>query len=151
MTEQNEEVLDNPTGWVAKQIRTYVESGGEKVQYMGLDTLLLTTRGRKSGKLRRTALFYGRDGDRYVLVGSNGGSAQHPLWYLNLLEEPNVRVQVGKEIFNARARPATEEERPALWKLMVGIMSHYEVFQKKTKREIPVVIVERADEPGPAS
>ena len=122
MTEQNEEVLDSPTGWVAKHIRTYVESGGEKVQYMGRATLLLTTRGRKSGKLRRTALFFGRDGDRYVLVASNGGRAHHPLWYLNLLEEPRVRLQVGTETFNARARPSTAEERPALWRMMVGIM-----------------------------
>jgi deazaflavin-dependent oxidoreductase (nitroreductase family) len=151
MTEQNEEVLDSPTGWVAKHIRAYVESDGESVQFMGRPTLLLTTRGRKSGKLRRTALFYGRDGDRYVLVASNGGSARHPLWYLNLLDEPNVRLQVGTETFNARARPATPEERPALWQMMVGIVSHYEGFQQRTKREIPVVVVERTDEPDATS
>ena len=75
MTEQNDEILDSPTGWVAKHIRTYVESGGAKGHKdSGYDSLLLTTRGRKSGKLRRTALFYGRDGDCYVLVASNGGS-----------------------------------------------------------------------------
>src|SRR6476620_7139946 len=92
--EQNEEVLDSPVGWVAKHIRTYVESGGTQgLKYMGRDTLLLTTRGRKTGKLRRTALFYGRDGERYVLVGSNGGKADDPLWYRNLLAEPRVEVQ----------------------------------------------------------
>jgi deazaflavin-dependent oxidoreductase (nitroreductase family) len=149
MSAQNEEILDCPVDWVAKHIRTYVESGGEKGhKYSGRDSLLLTTRGRKSGKLRRTALFYGRDGDRYVLVASNGGKAQHPQWYLNLLVEPEVQVQVGTESFGARARPAADEEKPPLWEMMVGIMSHYEAFQKKTSREIPVVVVERSGESG---
>src|SRR3954452_11253535 len=132
MTEKNEEVLDSPTGWVAKHIRTYVESGGTQGQkFSGLDSLLLTTRGRKSGKLRRTALFYGRDDDRYILVASNGGSQHHPLWYLNLLEEPKVEVQVGSDTFSALARPATEEEKPSLWQMMVKIFPLYEGYQKK--------------------
>lgn len=144
-----QEVQDSPVGWVAKHIRTYVESDGEKGhRYFGHDALLLTTRGRKSGKLRRTALYYGRDGDRYVLVASNGGKAHNPLWYLNLLDEPEVEVQVGKDIFNARARPATEEEKPSLWKMMVALFPQYEVYQRKAKRDIPVVIVERIDDPA---
>ena len=152
MTEQNEEILDSPTGWVAKHIRAYVESGGAKgYKYNGYDTLLLTTRGRKTGKLRHTALIYGRDGDRYVLVASNGGTLHNPLWYLNLLEEPQVQVQVGKDIFSARARPATAEEKPALWQMMVRIFSQYEGYQRKAKRDIPVIIVERIDELEPSS
>jgi deazaflavin-dependent oxidoreductase (nitroreductase family) len=150
MTEQTEEVMDSPVEWVAKHIRTYVGSDGAKGhRYYGTDTLLLTTRGRKSGKLRRTALIYGRDGDRYLLVASNGGQPHNPLWYLNLLEEPRVEVQVGAEIFDARARPATKEEKPALWQLMVKIFPQYEVYQRKAKREIPVVIVERMDSGEP--
>ena len=141
MTGQNE---DSPTDWVAKHIRSYVESGGAKGHnYSGRDSLLLTTRGRKSRKLRRTALSYGCGGDRFVLVASNGGSPHHPLRYLNWLEEPRVEVQVGSEVFSARARPAAEEERPELWRLMVGILPQYEAFQKKTASEIPVVVVER--------
>jgi deazaflavin-dependent oxidoreductase (nitroreductase family) len=149
MTEQTkDEVLDSPVGWVGKHIRTYVETGGTNGhRYYGHDALLLTTRGRKTGKLRRTALYYGRDADRYVLVASNGGKAHNPLWYLNLLEEPGVEMQVGEEVFNARARPATEEEKPALWKLMVNIFPQYEAYQRKAKRDIPVVVVERIDEP----
>jgi deazaflavin-dependent oxidoreductase (nitroreductase family) len=148
MAEENEEVFDCPTGWVSKHIRTYVESGGTRGHtYSGLDSLLLTTRGRKTGKLRRTALFYGRDGERYVVVGSNGGNAQHPLWYLNLLEEPLVNVQVGTQSFTAHARPATTEEKSALWPMMVKILPQYDGFQKKTRREIPVVLLERTDEP----
>ncbi|MFL5732666.1 MAG: nitroreductase family deazaflavin-dependent oxidoreductase [Chloroflexia bacterium] len=147
MVERSEEILDSPVGWVGKHVRTYVESGGEQGhRYAGYDSLLLTTRGRKTGKLRRTALYYGRDGDRYVLVASNGGSAHHPLWYLNLLEEPEVEVQVGKEVFRARARPATEQEKPRLWKMMARIFPRYDLYQGKTGREIPVVIVERMEE-----
>ncbi|HUP26820.1 MAG TPA: nitroreductase family deazaflavin-dependent oxidoreductase [Chloroflexia bacterium] len=142
--ETDEEIIDSPTGWVAKHIRSYVESGGAKgTKFSGHDLLLLTTRGRKSGKLRRTALFYGQDGGRYVLVASNGGAARHPFWYLNLLEEPEVIVQVGAEVFKARARPATDEETPALWQIMVGIFAQYESYRKKARRNIPVVVVER--------
>ncbi len=151
-TDRNEEVLDSPTGWVAKHIRTYVDSGGAKGHsFSGHDSLLLTTRGRMTGKLRRTALFYGRDADRYVLVASNGGNARNPLWYLNLLEEPRVELQVGKDTFSARACPATEQEKPALWQMMAAIFPQYEAYQKKAKRDIPVVIVERIEEPDSIS
>jgi deazaflavin-dependent oxidoreductase (nitroreductase family) len=152
VTERDEEVLDSPTGWVAKHIRTYVESGGAKGQrFSGRDSLLLTTRGRKTGKLRRTALFYGCDGDRYVLVASNGGKAHNPLWYLNLLEEPRVELQVGADTFSARAYLATEEEKPSLWQMMVKIFPQYEAYQRKAKREIPVVVIERIRERASAS
>jgi deazaflavin-dependent oxidoreductase (nitroreductase family) len=83
--------------------------------------LLLTTHGRRSGRLRRTALIYGRDGDRYLVVASAGGAAQHPAWYLNLHDEPRVEVQVGAERFTATARTASEEEKPRLWELMASI------------------------------
>src|SRR5688500_1823076 len=107
------EVFDSPTGWVARQVRGYVESGGKKGHvYHGMPTLLLTTRGRRSGKLRRTPLICGRDGDCYLLVASNGGAPEHPLWYRNLLEHPEVEVQVGPDTFPARA--ATANEKPEL-------------------------------------
>jgi deazaflavin-dependent oxidoreductase (nitroreductase family) len=136
-------VVDSPVGWVARHIRTYVKSGGAKgTTFAGHPALLLTTRGRKSGQLRRTALYYGRDGDRYLVVASNGGSRRHPLWYLNLVASPGVVVQVGPELFEASARPATPEERPRLWRLMTGVFPAYAGMQEKTKRQIPVVIVE---------
>jgi deazaflavin-dependent oxidoreductase (nitroreductase family) len=139
-----QEPIDNPTGWVNQHIRSYVDSGGRRGhRWHGADTLLLTTRGRKSGEMRRTALIYGRDGDRYVVVGSKGGSPTHPAWYLNLEAEPDVTVQVGEEILDARARLATPEERPQLWELMTGIWPDYDTYQRKTDREIPVVVIER--------
>jgi deazaflavin-dependent oxidoreductase (nitroreductase family) len=140
----DEEVLDSPTGWVAKHIRTYVETDGKKGHlYQGMTTLLLSTRGRRSGRLRRTALIYGQDGDRYLLVASNGGSANHPAWYLNLSDDPGVEIQVGPDKFAARARTATPEEKPELWRKMAEIFPTYDGYQAKAGREIPLVIVER--------
>ncbi|MEJ7654123.1 MAG: nitroreductase family deazaflavin-dependent oxidoreductase [Chloroflexia bacterium] len=131
---------------MAEHIRTYVETDGEKGHiYNGVRSLLLTTRGRKSGKLRRTALIYGEDSQRYLLVGSNGGSPHHPAWYLNLVEHPEVVVQIGANKFSARARTATEEEKPALWQRMVSIFPMYDRYQRKAGRQIPVVILERIE------
>jgi deazaflavin-dependent oxidoreductase (nitroreductase family) len=139
-----DEPTDSPVGWVAKHVKAYVESNGASGQrYSGKDALLITTRGRKSGLLRRTALFYGKDGERYVVVASNGGKPKHPAWYLNLLADPTVQVQDGAETFEARARPASAEELPRLWAMMAAIFPSYEGFRKKTSREIPVVIIER--------
>jgi deazaflavin-dependent oxidoreductase (nitroreductase family) len=101
------------------------------------------TRGRRSGKLRRTALAYGEDDGRYVLVASNGGAKRHPDWYLNLLEDPAVQVQVGDDKFAARAHDARADERAALWKLMTSVGPELEDHQRKSGREIPVVILER--------
>ncbi len=143
-TPEPDEVVDSPTGWVAKHIKRYVESDGQDGHsYNGYDSLLLTTRGRKSGKLRRTALIYGRDGDDYLIVASNGGADDHPAWYLNLLECPEVSVQVGSEKFAAQVRTADDEEKPRLWELMVSVFPMYAGYQKKTARVIPVVIIRR--------
>src|SRR5690348_13158887 len=97
---QQEEVFDSPTGWVSDHIKGYVESGGEKGHdWRGVPTLLLTTRGRKSGKLRRTALIYGKDGENTIVVASRGGNPHHPAWYLNLMDNPEVTVQIGAHVF----------------------------------------------------
>lgn len=140
-----EEIVDSPVNWVAQHIRSYAESDGAKGHHWrGVNTLLLTTRGRKSGKLRRTALIYGQDGDRYIVVASKGGAQKHPAWYLNLAATPEVQLQVGAEKFTAHARTATAEEKPALWRLMTAVWPDYDSYQKKTKREIPVVVLERS-------
>jgi deazaflavin-dependent oxidoreductase (nitroreductase family) len=145
--ETEEEVYDSPTGWVAKHIAEYVETDGEKGhRWQGVPTLLLTTRGRKSGKLRRSALIYGRDGERYVIVASIGGAPKNPSWYLNLTAHPTVTVQVGADKFTAQARTATAAEKPRLWAMMAEIFPQYTAYQAKTERDIPVVILE-PDEP----
>jgi deazaflavin-dependent oxidoreductase (nitroreductase family) len=143
MSEQDE-VHDSPTGWVAQHIHQYVETDGRSGHEWrpGVPTLLLTTRGRKSGLRRRTALIYGQDGDRYLVVASRGGSPEHPAWYRNLTEHPEVHIQVGADRFAARARTATADEKPRLWQLMTAIWPDYDNYQTKTSREIPVVILE---------
>lgn len=141
---QHEQVVDNPTGWVADHIRKYVETdGAEGHLWRGVPTLLLTTRGWRSGALHRTALIYGRDGDRYLVVASRGGAPKHPSWYLNLAADPSVWVQAGAEKFEARARAATPEEKPALWRIMTGLWPAYDEYQARTERAIPLVILER--------
>ncbi|WP_329109198.1 nitroreductase family deazaflavin-dependent oxidoreductase [Micromonospora sp. NBC_01699] len=140
---ETEEVQDSPSEWVANHIRSYVDSDGKEGQFWnGYPTLLLTVRGRKSGKLHRTALIYGRDGDNLLLVASSGGAPKHPSWYLNLTDNPEVTVQVGADVFAARARTATPEEKPALWQNVVSVFPPYAEYQTKTDRQIPVVILE---------
>jgi deazaflavin-dependent oxidoreductase (nitroreductase family) len=145
MSEQDE-IYDGPTDWVAQHIRHYVETNGREGQlWRGVNTLLLTTCGRKSGKRRRTALIYGEDGDRLVLVASRGGHKNHPAWYLNLVENPEVEVQVGADKFSARAHTASPEEKARLWPLMTSIWPAYDDYQARTERVIPVVVLERID------
>jgi deazaflavin-dependent oxidoreductase (nitroreductase family) len=140
-----EDVFDNPTGWVARHIRSYVASDGAKGhRFNGHDALLLTTRGRRSGKLRRTALYYGEDGGRYVLVGSDGGKPHDPAWCHNIAANPAVVVQVRDEIFGAVARLADASERERLWELMVAIFPNYAAYEKKAGRRLPVVVLERS-------
>jgi deazaflavin-dependent oxidoreductase (nitroreductase family) len=141
--EEKEEIYDSPTGWVAQHIRQYVETEGRKGhRWRGVHTLLLTTRGRRSGRRRRTALIYGEDGSHYVIVASRGGHANHPAWYLNLVSEPEVEVQVGANRLRALARTASPDEKRRLWPLMASIWPAYNDYQAKTAREIPVVVLE---------
>jgi deazaflavin-dependent oxidoreductase (nitroreductase family) len=136
-----EKIFDSPNEWVAQHIRRYLEAYGQARP--GMNDLLLTTRGRKTGKLRRTALVYARDGGRYIVAASNAGADEHPAWYLNLVASPTVTVQVGSQTFAATAWTATAAEKPRLWQLMVATMPSYQGYQEATSRDIPVVIIER--------
>jgi len=137
--------IDPPPGWQRDHVDSYVATGGRDGHiWRGVPTLLLTTVGRRSGKARRTPLIYGRDGDRYLVVASKGGMPEHPAWYENLVADPQVRVQVADEVFDARARTATAEEKPALWRVMAAIWPDYDEYQKRTDRDIPVVVLERS-------
>ncbi|MEU0395298.1 nitroreductase/quinone reductase family protein [Streptomyces sp. NPDC006208] len=132
-------VHDNPTPWIADHIRRFEETGGHPRP--GVADLLLTTRGRRSGLLRRTALAYVRDEDAYVLTASNAGADRHPAWYLNLLTTPEVTLQVGAATFPATARPATAAESARLWPTVVAAMPSYAAYRTATAREIPLVLV----------
>jgi deazaflavin-dependent oxidoreductase (nitroreductase family) len=143
---RSDEIIDNPDDWVAEHIREYVATDGRRGHRLSgwkASTLLLVTRGRSSGRLRKTALAYAEHDGRYVVVASNGGAQRHPDWYLNLVQDPAVKVQVRDDRFAARARDATADERPALWELMTSIGPELDDYQRKSGREIPVVILER--------
>jgi deazaflavin-dependent oxidoreductase (nitroreductase family) len=135
--------LESAQEWVRDHTKVYVETDGEEGHdWHGTPTLLLTTIGRRSGEPRRQALIYGKDGDNYVVVASKGGAPKHPLWYENLKAHPEVRVQVKGAKFAAQARDATPEERERLWKLMTSLWPDYDEYQKKTERQIPLVVLE---------
>jgi deazaflavin-dependent oxidoreductase (nitroreductase family) len=129
----------------AEHVRRYRETGGEVGHlWNGVPTLLLTTVGRTTGELRTSALIFGTDGGRLVVVASQGGAPTHPQWYRNLGARPRVEVQLKAERFAALARTAQGEERERLWRLMAGIWPNYEAYQERTDRVIPVVVLERA-------
>ena len=119
--------------------------GEEGHEWNGTVTLLLTTKGRKSGEERTTPLIYGRSGDDYLIVASKGGADAPPAWYLNIQEHPDdVEIQVKGDRFKVQARDATPDEKPEMWKTMTAEWPDYDEYQKKTDREIPVVVLESA-------
>lgn len=108
----------------------------------GISTLILTTTGAKSGLPRELGLNYRQDGDNFIIVASKGGATKHPLWYRNLLANPECEIQVGRQKIRCRARTATVAEKPRLWSLMLENYKGYNHYQDSTDREIPVVILE---------
>ncbi|MGH3314308.1 MAG: nitroreductase family deazaflavin-dependent oxidoreductase [Streptomyces sp.] len=140
----SDRVVVSPTGWVAQQARLYEESGGTSgTTVMGAPCLLLDYQGRRSGTWRRTVLIYGRDGEDYLVVASNGGAPAHPAWYLNLVEKPEVRLRVGPERFAAHAEPLSAADKRRVWPGLVELFPQYATYQKKTDRDIPVVRLHR--------
>ena len=107
----------------------------------GAPICLLTTTGRKTGRPRTVPLLYLPDGDGLVVVASRGGMTTHPAWYLNLLAEPDVVVDLGTARRAMRARPASDEERARVWPRLVDAYEHFASYQRRTPREIPVVIL----------
>ncbi len=137
---------ESQTLYGEEHVRRYRETGGEvgHIWRRGSEILLPTTTGRKTGNATTTPLIYESDGDRYVIVASKGGAPQHPGWYLNLEQKPDVILQVQGEVFPARAHTAEGAERERLWKLAAEQWPDYDEYAKKTDREIPVVVLERA-------
>ena len=118
--------------------------GEEGHEWQGVQTLLLTTTGRKSGEDRTTPLIYGQDNGSFVVVASKGGAPEDPAWMKNLREDAGAKVQVAADKFEARARTATGDERDRLWARMAEIWPAYEDYASKTDRLIPVVVLERS-------
>lgn len=127
-----------------EHVQRYQETDGE-VGYLwnGVTALLLTMTGRKSGQRRTIPIIFTQVGDAYVIIASKGGSPTHPAWYLNLLDDPHVRVQVKGDKFDAIARTAESPEREQLWAAAIKQWPNYDVYQSRTERKIPVVVLSR--------
>lgn len=128
-----------------EHVERYVETDGEEGHdwEQGTSVLILTTTGRKSGEERSTPLIYQPHGDDYLVVASKGGADEPPSWYLNIETQPEVTVQVKDDRFAARARTATADEKPDMWRTMTATWPAYDEYQQQTDREIPVVVLER--------
>jgi F420H(2)-dependent quinone reductase len=124
----------------------YRLSGGKLGGRIGKSpVLLLNTTGRKSGEPRTTPLLYLKDGDNLILVASDGGAPKHPAWWLNLQTKPEAEVEIGRKKLQVIAKQADADEHNRLWPLLVDMYSGYAEYQKKTTREIPVVILQPQD------
>jgi deazaflavin-dependent oxidoreductase (nitroreductase family) len=126
-----------------EHVRLYLETNGEKGYiWNGAPILLLTTQGRKSGQPRTIPIIYTAYGDSYVIIASKGGSPTHPKWYLNVLDDPNIQVQVKADRFDALARTAESPERERIWAQAIKTWPRYDEYQTRTSRVIPVVVLE---------
>jgi F420H(2)-dependent quinone reductase len=138
-----------PSPWepVAEQVRQYEESGGtEGTTLEGQPCIVLTTRGRRTGKLRKAPLMRVEHEGSYAVVASMGGAPEHPVWYFNLLAHPDeVTVQDGPDLHHLRAREVTGDEKAQWWARAVEVWPAYHDYQAGTDREIPVVVLEPAD------
>ena len=137
----------SPTEWVREQVEAYESSGGQRgntLRDTGLPVIIVTTRGNKSGKLRKTPLMRVEHGGEYALVASMGGAPTHPVWYHNLLADPEaVTIQDGPEPFDVRVREVTGAERDEWWERAVAAFPPYAEYQQRTERTIPVFVASR--------
>jgi deazaflavin-dependent oxidoreductase (nitroreductase family) len=139
----------SPQGWVRNQVEEYERSGGERANTLrdtGLPVVIVTTRGNKSGRLRKTPLMRVEHGGEYALVASVGGAPRHPVWYYNLKADPEaVTVQDGAESVDMRVRELTGDEREEWWARAVAAFPPYANYQKRTDRLIPVFLASPVD------
>ncbi|MFF6911001.1 nitroreductase/quinone reductase family protein [Streptomyces sp. NPDC012466] len=138
----------SPTQWVRKQVELYESSGGTEgttLQGSTMPVVILTSRGARSGKLRKTPVMRVEHEGRYAAVASLGGSPKHPVWYFNLRADPHVELQDGPVKRDMTAREVTGEEKAAWWERAVAAYPAYADYQKKTDRDIPVFVLEPAE------
>ncbi|HEX5094928.1 MAG TPA: nitroreductase family deazaflavin-dependent oxidoreductase [Acidimicrobiia bacterium] len=137
----------SPWDWVRDQVETYERTGGREANTFmdtGLPIIILTTRGNKTGKIRKTPLMRVEHEGEYALVASVGGAPKHPVWYFNVVADPDAAtVQDGPEPFAVRLHEATGAERDIWWKRAVAAYPPYAEYQERTERVIPVFIARR--------
>jgi deazaflavin-dependent oxidoreductase (nitroreductase family) len=133
----------SPWGPIADQVKLYESSGGtEGLELEGQPCIILTTKGRKSGKLRKSPLIRVEHDGHYAVVASMGGAPNHPVWYLNLLANPDVTLQDGPQVFDLRARVVTGDEKAEWWQRATEVWPSYDDYQASTDRVIPLVVLE---------
>ncbi|EHN78290.1 nitroreductase family deazaflavin-dependent oxidoreductase [Streptomyces coelicoflavus] len=138
----------SPTQWVREQVELYESSGGTEgttLRDTGLPVIVLTTRGARSGKVRKTPLMRVEHEGRYAAVASLGGAPKHPVWYFNVISDPRVELQDGPVRRDMTAREVTGAEKAEWWERAVAAFPPYSDYQEKTDREIPVFVLEPAD------
>jgi deazaflavin-dependent oxidoreductase (nitroreductase family) len=128
---------------VADTVTQYEATGGREGGTLeGKPCVILTTRGRRTGKLRKTPLMRVEHDGTYAVVASLGGSPKHPVWYFNLLADPAVTLQDGEQVMDLRAREVTGDEKKQWWARANEAWPSYDEYQAKTDREIPVIVLE---------
>jgi deazaflavin-dependent oxidoreductase (nitroreductase family) len=137
----------SPAEWVRDQVAEYEASGGRRANTLrdtGWPIVVITTRGNKTGKIRKFGLMRVEHGGQYALVASKGGAPDHPVWYHNLVADPEaVMIQDGPQPFDAVVREVTGDEKAAWWERAVAAYPPYAEYQAKTSREIPVLVATR--------
>ena len=140
------EYVPSPAAWVRNQVEAYESSGGTKGTTLtdtGLPVVIVTNRGAKTGAVRKTPLMRVEHDGSYVAVASKGGAPQHPLWYYNLLANPRVEVQDGKDKWEMSARELAGDERDIWWQRAVAAYPPYAEYQQRTSRLIPLFLLEK--------
>jgi F420H(2)-dependent quinone reductase len=137
----------SPVGWARRQVEEYEASGGQRANTLrdtGLPIIVMTTRGNKTGKLRKNPVMRVEHEGEYALVASLGGAPQHPTWYWNLKADPEaVTIQDGPEPFDVRVREVEGSEREEWWERAVAAYPPYAEYQERTERVIPVFVATR--------
>ena len=125
-----------------EHVKQYEKTGGKTGHdWNGTSCLILRTKGRKTGAVRKFPLIYGRDGDDYVLIASKGGYPKNPGWYENLVAHPDVKIQVWDQVIAVRARTGTAADKRRVWPVMTKQWPDYDKYQAATQRDIPVVLL----------
>ena len=142
------EYIPSTRDWVREQVELYEGSGGAEgttLRDTGLPVIIVTNRGNQTGAIRKTPLMRVKDGDNYVLVGSQGGAPKNPVWVYNLRADNSVEIRDETEVYAMRVREVEDDaERARLWELSVAAFPPYAEYQERTTRKIPVFVAEPA-------
>lgn len=145
LSEIEKQAVDNPQPWARRNIQQYLRSDGAEVDHpMAEDIILLHTKGRRTGQIRRVPVVRYPDGEDLIVIASKGGAPQHPDWFLNLRDDPQVWVRRKAEFFEGRASVLEGEEYQEMWRRVTGWTPGFQRYQDRTDRRIPLIRIRRA-------